>query len=222
MCYQQSLLRSSPRLPTVGRRRTSGRLSRIDREVGAHPEGGSSRSRVGTAHLYGRLIAATRAGRPRRGVHAVVERQSTWQCERLPERRPLPDQAELIHAWKRQRDGRRSVIPGMPELVERVRGGARPSLPGQLEPWPPRTAATASSGTRSCKGSTARWLSGADGPGQAVGRDLRPAVSRFEVEPAESTVRRRHGSNVRRTPCGFRAHHSPSPRRREVLEAHGL
>jgi len=179
-------------------------------------------------HLYRRLIAddAEREGflaevcTPAWNAELDVGRSFDEACDELAAR--FPDRAELIHAWKRQDEMVAGVIPGMPELVERLEAAAVPrylltNMPtpvfhARLERYPV------------LQGFDGAVVSGDEGIAKPSAEIFGLLVSRFGVEPAESLFVDDTEANVRGAEAvGFRTHHfTDAASLAEVLAAHGL
>ena len=179
-------------------------------------------------HLYRRLIAddtererfLTEVCTPAWNAELDLGRSFDEACDELAAR--FPDQAELIHAWKRQDEMVAGVIPGMPELVERVQAAHVPrylvtnmaakDFRDRVERYPILQAFDGA------------VVSGDEGLAKPSAEIFGLLVSRFDVEPAESLFVDDTEANVRGAEAvGFRAHHfTDAASLAEVLEAHGL
>jgi 2-haloacid dehalogenase len=179
-------------------------------------------------HLYDRLIAddaererfLAEVCTPAWNAELDLGRSFDEACTELADR--FPDQAELIHAWTRQDEMVAGVIPGMPELVERVQAAHVPrylltnmaakDFRDRVERYP------------ILQGFDGAVVSGDEGLAKPSAEIFGLLVSRFGVDPAESLYIDDTAANVRAAEAvGFRAHHfTDAASLAEVLEAHGL
>jgi 2-haloacid dehalogenase len=179
-------------------------------------------------HLYDRLIAdgaererfLAEVCSPAWNAELDLGRSFDEACAELADR--FPDQAELIHAWKRQDEMVAGVIPGMPELVQRVQAAHVPrylltnmaarDFRDRVERYP------------ILRGFDGAVVSGDEGLAKPSAEIFGLLVSRFGVEPAESLFIDDTEANVRAAEAvGFRAHHfTDAASLAELLEAHGL
>jgi 2-haloacid dehalogenase len=179
-------------------------------------------------HLYDRLIAdgvererfLAEVCTPAWNEELDLGRSFDEACAELAAR--FPDQAELVQAWKRQDEMVAGVIPGMPELVERVQAAHVPrylltnmaakDFRDRVERYP------------ILQGFDGAVVSGDEGLAKPSAEIFGLLVSRFGVDPAESLYIDDTAANVRAAEAvGFRAHHfTDAASLAEVLEAHGL
>ena len=141
-------------------------------------------------------------------------------CEELSAR--FPDQAELIQAWKRQDEMVAGVIPGMPEVVARLRAARIPRYLLTNMPAPVFRARVE------------RYPLLRDFDGAVVSGDeglLKPSpeifallVDRFAIEPATTLFIDDTEVNVRGAEAvGFHGHHfTDAAALTAVLASHGL